>query len=85
MPGFNHYAKLRRITDTLQPGWYIVRINEPTRSQKFNGEIVNFDHYYRIYTADGAQVPYGKFQQLERLAKALQLPAEALPVITEES
>ncbi|NCU38541.1 hypothetical protein EOL96_05810 [Candidatus Saccharibacteria bacterium] len=84
MPGFNHYAKLRRIIDTLQPGWYIVRIDEPTCSQKFNGEVVQFDHYYRIYDAFGAQVKFGKFQQLERLAKALQIPAEALPVVTDK-
>lgn len=82
MAGFNHYAKLRRIIDTLEPGWYIMRIDEPTKSQKFNGEVVWFNHYYRIYDKYGAQVKFGKFQQLERLASALQTPVEALPVVT---
>ena len=78
---FNHYAKLARIIAELQPGWYIQRINEPTTAKTFKGEVRTFDHYYRLYTHDGALIPYGKFQQIDRLAAALKLPAEALPII----
>ena len=81
MAGFNHYAKLQKIIDTLEPGWYIVRIDEPTKAKKFNGETVHFDHYYRIYDAVGTQVKFGKFQQIERLATALHVPAESLPIV----
>ena len=78
---FNHYAKLARIIAELQPGWYIQRINEPTTAKTFKGEMRTFDHYYRLYAHDGTVVPYGKFQQIDRLATALKLPAEALPII----
>ena len=79
--GFNHYAKLKRIIAGLPEGWYIQRIDSPTTAKNFKGESVHFPHYYRIYTRDGEAVPYGKFQQLELLARALHVPAEALPVI----
>lgn len=78
---FNHYAKLARIIAELEPGWYIQRINEPTTAKTFKGEVRTFDHYYRLYTHDGSVVPYGKFQQIDRLAAALKLPVEALPII----
>lgn len=81
MPGFNHYTKLKRLLDAEAPGWYIVRINEPTTATNFKGEKVTFDHYYRLYSADGTAIKYGKFQQLARLAAALNIPEEALPVI----
>gem|GEM_PF-3039767 len=81
MPGFNHYAKLKRLLDAEPPGWYIVRINEPTNATNFKGEKVTFDHYYRLYSTDGTAIKYGKFQQLARLAVALNKPEEALPVI----
>ena len=81
MPGFNHYAKLKRILDTEPPGWYIVRIDEPTTATNFKGENVTFDHYYRLYTAAGDPIKYGKFQQLPRLAQALGIDVENLPVI----
>ena len=38
MPGFSHYAKLRRLLDSEPPGWYIVRIDEPTSATNFRGE-----------------------------------------------
>ena len=82
MAGFNHYAKLKRILDTEPPGWYILRIEEPTVSTNFKGEKVTFDHYYRLYHADGIAIKYGKFQQLPRLAGALGVDAENLPVIS---
>lgn len=81
MPGFNHYAKLKRILAEEQPSWYIKRINEPTTATNFKGEKVTFDHYYRLYTAAGTPIKYGKFQQLARLAQALDIPEENLPIL----
>jgi hypothetical protein len=78
---FNHYAKIKRIIDQ-HPGWYVVRINEPTAAKKFNGETVLYDHYYRVYSVStNASIPYCKFQQLERFARAVQVPTESIPVI----
>lgn len=78
---FNHYAKLKRILDAEPLGWYIVRVDESTVATNFKGEKVTFDHYYRLYRADGTPIKYGKFQQLARLAQVLNIPEEALPVI----
>ena len=80
MPGFNHYAKLKRILDSEPPGWYIMRIDEPTSATNFKGETVFFDHYYRLYGANEAPIKYGKFQQLARLAQTLGIDAFDLPV-----
>ena len=77
---FNHYAKIKRILQDQPTGWYIKRIDEPTVAKNFKGESVSFGHYYRIYDANGAPIKYCKFQQLERLSKALNIPAEALPI-----
>lgn len=82
---FNHYAKLKRILESQPDGWYIVRIDQPTTAKKFNGELVQYPHYYRLHSVKGAAIPYGKFQQLDRLAAALSLPVEALPVITQSN
>ena len=79
---FNHYAKIRRILSEQEPGWYIRRINEPTSSLTFKGERRDFDHYYRIYSAEGQQIKYCKFQQIDRLAKILDTPEEQLPIVT---
>ena len=78
---FNHYAKLKRILDAEPVGWYIRRIDEPTTAQTFRGELRHFDHYYRLYHASGTPIKYGKFQQLDRLAAALGVPIEALPLV----
>lgn len=78
---FNHYAKIKRILEQEPDGWVIRRINEPTRAQNFKGETINFPHYYRIYNASGKPITYCKFQQIELLAKILNLPVEALPII----
>ena len=83
MMAFNHYAKIKRILADQPDGWMIQRINEPTRAQNFKGETVSFPHYYRIYSADGEPIKYCKFQQIERLAQILELPVEALPIVTE--
>jgi hypothetical protein len=84
MPGFNHYARLKRILDTEPAGWYIVRIDEPTQATNFRGETTYFDHYYRLYHADGGAVRFGKFQQIDRLAHALHCEASDLPVVTSQ-
>ncbi len=81
MPGFNHYAKLKRILADEPPGWYIVRIDEPTTATNFKGETVTFDHYYRLCHVDGTHIKYGKFQQLARLAQALDIAEENLPIL----
>ncbi len=78
---FNHYAKIKRILDEQPGGWVIKRIDEPTSAKNFKGETIEFPHYYRIYDANGAPIKYCKFQQIERLAQALKLPVEALPVV----
>lgn len=78
---FNHYSKIKRILDNSPDGWMIKRINEPTSALNFKGETVYYDHYYRIYDNNGQPIKYCKFQQIERLAKMLDLPVEALPVI----
>ena len=80
---FNHYAKLKRILATEPPGWYIRRIDEPTTAQTFRGEVRHFDHYYRLCHADDSYIKYGKFQQLDRLATALGVPVEALPIVSD--
>ncbi|MCA9318356.1 hypothetical protein KDA06_01810 [Candidatus Saccharibacteria bacterium] len=77
---FNHYAKLKRIIDALEPGWYIKRINRPTTAKTFRGETRFFNHYYRLYDVDGSEVKFGKFQQLDRLASVLGCDAYDLPV-----
>lgn len=81
---FNHYAKLKRILASQPEGWHIKRINEPTTTKNFRGEKIHYEYYYRIYDAAGQPVKYGKFQQIERLAQALDIPAESLPVIDDE-
>lgn len=81
MTGFNHYAKLKRILDAEPSGWYIVRIDEKTTTTTFSGEKRHYDHYYRLYRADGAQIKYGKFQQLDRLAQALGRDPLDLPLM----
>ncbi len=78
---FNHYAKLKRIIQQQPPGWYILRINQPTTASNFRGEVKKFDHYYRLYSFDGQPIKYGKFQQIERLAKILQTNVEELPIV----
>ena len=78
---FNHYAKIRDILNKQAEGWVIKRINEPTIAKNFKGEVIKFTHYYRIYSADGEPIKYCKFQQIERLAKILEIPVAALPII----
>lgn len=80
---FNHYAKLKRILANEPAGWYIRRIDEPTRAKNFRGETVEHDHYYRLYTTANEPIRYGKFQKIDTLAQVLGVNAEDLPVIDE--
>lgn len=81
---FNHYVKLKRILAEQPAGWTIRRIDQPTQAKNFKGETIHFSHYYRLYDAADQPIPYGKFQQIERLAQALEQPVEALPVISSD-
>lgn len=78
---FNHYAKIKRILAEQPSGWYIRRIDEYTSAKNFRGETVEYDHYYRIYSADGEPIKYCKFQKLDKLASVLRKAAEELPVV----
>lgn len=78
---FNHYAKLKRIIASHPDGWHIRRINQPTATKNFRGETVEYDYYYRLYDLNDIQIPYGKFQKLDKLARALGCDIEALPLI----
>lgn len=81
---FNHYAKIKRIIEDQQVGWYIKRINKPTRAQNFRGEIISYDHYYRIYSRDDQPIKYCKFQRIDKLASILGVVVEELPVVTDD-
>lgn len=78
---FNHYAKIKRILAQERADWVIRRIDQPTKAKNFKGEAVLFPYYYRIYRQDGTQIKYCKFQQIERLAQALEMSVETLPII----
>ena len=79
---FNHYAKIKRILAQEKDGWTIRLISEPTRAKNFRGETIEFPHYYRIYDRDDNPIKYCKFQQIELLAKTLNVDVEALPIIS---
>ena len=78
---FNHYARIRDLLQRQPFGWYIKVINVQTAAKKFNGEVKKYDHYYRIYDHNDNPIKYCKFQQLDRLSKILQIPAQDLPII----
>lgn len=78
---FNHYAKIKRILATEPDGWYIRKINEPTRAKNFKSEWVEYDHYYRIYREDDTQIPYCKFQKIDKLAQILGVDTNELPLL----
>ncbi|MBX4201844.1 hypothetical protein KW803_03050 [Candidatus Saccharibacteria bacterium] len=78
---FNHYAKIKSIIEQEPNGWIIKRINKPTSAKNFKGETVNYTHYYRVYSSMGKPIKYCKFQQIERLARTLDIPVEALPIV----
>lgn len=72
---------MKRILEDVPKGWYIRRIDKPTKAKSFSGDIVSFDHYYRIYTKEGTPIKYCKFQQIDRLANILNVPIKKLPLI----
>ena len=74
---FNHYAKMKRILAEY-PVWRVVRIDEPTRAQNFKGEVRTFDYYYRVVDAEGVFIKYCKFQQLDKFAATMGIPADEL-------
>ena len=78
---FNHYAKMKRIL-AEEPGWYVVRIDKPTTSQTFKGELRTFDHYYRVYDSAGSPIKYCKFQQFDRFAQTMGMDPDAITVIS---
>lgn len=78
---FNHYAKIKRILEAEPNDWYIRRINQPTKAANFKGEVISYDHYYRIYRSDNTPIPYCKFQKLDNLAKILKTHVAALTII----
>lgn len=78
---FNHYAKIKRILESEPEGWYIKKVEEETRAKNFKGDVIAYPHYYRIYNSSGEPIKYCKFQQIERLSKALGIPVEVLPVV----
>ncbi len=75
---FNHYAKIKRILTDEPPGWYVLRIEEPTTAKNFKGETVDYDYYYRLFHADGTPIKYGKFQKIDMLSTTLDLPVDFL-------
>lgn len=77
---FNHYAKMKRILDDVTAGWFIKRIDKPTSALNFSGQRISFDHYFRIYTKTGEPIKFCKFQQIDRLAKILQVEVADLPM-----
>lgn len=81
---FNHYAKIQRILSEQPSGWVIKRIHQPTSAKNFQGETIQFPHYYRIYDANNQPIKYCKFQQIERLAQILKISVEDLPVIDQD-
>ncbi len=78
---FNHYAKLKRILESYGSSWYVVRVNEPTAVLNFRGELVRFEHYYRLCDLSGEYIKFGKFQQLDLFAKTMGIPIEAVPIV----
>ncbi len=77
---FNHYAKIREILKNEPRGWYIQKINSKTKAQNFQGDIIEYPYYFRIYSKDGTPIKYCKFQQIDRLAKILSVDIEVLPI-----
>ncbi len=69
---FNHYAKCAKIY-LDNPGCKIVKINRPTKTQRFDGSYNYYDYYYRLVDKQGNKIKYGKFQQLDKLSQYLKL------------
>lgn len=79
---FNHYAKIKRILYEEPEGWYIRLIPEPTRAKNFKGDIVQYDHYYRIYSVDNQPIKYCKFQKIDLFAQTLGVSVDELIILS---
>lgn len=79
---FNHYAKIKRILDEQPAGWYVRRIDEPTSARNFKGELVSYDHYYRVYDNAQQEIKYCKFQKIDKFASVMGIAVEDLPIVT---
>ena len=80
---FNHYAKIKRILAEQPDGWYVRRIDEPTSAKNFKGETIEYSHYYRVHDVDGQPIPFCKFQKIELFASTMDMPEEAIIIVTE--
>jgi len=78
---FNHYAKIKRILAESPDGWYIRRINQPTKAKNFQGKMVEYAHYYRIFDVHDEVIKYCKFQKIDRLARTLGVESSDLPIV----
>lgn len=78
---FNHYAKIKRILNGQPGDWYVKRIDKPTSAKNFRGEVVHYDHYYRICDESGKAIKYCKFQKIDTFAKTLGVSVEDLVII----
>ncbi len=72
---------MKRILEQQPSSWYVRRIDQPTSAKTFSGETRMYEHYYRIYDSDDQQIKYCKFQQLDRLSQALNIPISDLPIL----
>ncbi len=77
---FNHYAKVANIY-LQNPTCYIKVINQPTKTTRFDGGYNYYSHYYRLVDQDGHDIKYGKFQQLDKLAKILKVEIDDLRML----
>ncbi len=74
---YNHYSKLKQLTE-LYPDYKILKIDEPTKTKRWDGEYNYYDHYYRLVDNSGQYIKYGKFQQLDTLASVLKVDISIL-------
>lgn len=78
---YNHYVKIRSILNNQSNNWYVRLINEPTKAKNFRGEIIEFDHYYRIYNNQDQPIKYCKFQQIDKFLSIMKMKYEDLNII----
>ncbi len=77
---FNHYAKLAKIFES-NPGCKIKKVNEPTKTKRFDGTYNTYQYYYRLIDKNNEEIKYGKFQQIDRLAKQLNISIDQLELL----
>lgn len=74
---------MKQILINKPAGWYIKRINQPTKAKTFSGQTRTFDHYYRVFDKNGNHIPYCKFQQIDRFATIMGIPIDKLVIIND--